>query len=57
MALRAQGLDAFRAAAAGAYLHGLAGEIIRERIGTAGLAASDVAKTLPEALRRVASER
>jgi len=53
VALRAQGLDAFQAAVAGAYLHGLAGEIIRERLGTAGIAASDVAHALPEAIQRI----
>jgi len=54
VALRAQGLEAFQAAVAGAYLHGLAGEIIRERLGTAGMAASDVARALPEAIRSIA---
>ncbi len=57
VALRAQGLEAFQAAVVGAYLHGLAGEIVRERIGTAGLAASDVAHALPEAARRISLER
>jgi len=55
VALRAQGLEAFQAAVVGAYLHGLAGEIIRERLGMAGLAASDVAHTLPEAIRKIAA--
>lgn len=53
VALRAQGLDAFKAAVAGAYLHGVAGEIVRERLGTAGMAASDVAYALAEAIRRI----
>lgn len=53
VALRAQGLEAFQAAVAGAYLHGLAGEIVRERLGTAGIAASDVARALPEAVQRI----
>lgn len=57
VALRAQGLDAFQAAVVGAYLHGLAGEMVRERIGVAGLAASDVAHALPEAIKRVTLER
>ncbi|OQA12447.1 MAG: Bifunctional NAD(P)H-hydrate repair enzyme Nnr [Chloroflexi bacterium ADurb.Bin360] len=52
-ALRAQGVGAFEAAAAGAYLHGLAGELVREQLGDAGVAASDVARALPEALRRL----
>lgn len=53
VALRAQGLDAFEAAVAGAYLHGMAGEIARERLGAAGMAASDVTRALPEACHRV----
>jgi NAD(P)H-hydrate epimerase len=54
VALRAQGLGAFEAAAAGAYLHGLAGEVARQDIGAAGMVAGDVLARLPEALRRVA---
>ena len=57
VALRAQGLDAFKAAVVGAYLHGVAGEIARERLGTAGMAASDVAHALAEAMQRITSER
>ncbi len=53
VALRAQGLEAFEAAAVGAYLHALAGEIMRERIGLAGAAAGDVAHALPEAIKRI----
>ncbi|MCU0522068.1 MAG: NAD(P)H-hydrate dehydratase [Anaerolineae bacterium] len=53
VALRAQGLSAFRAAIAGAYLHGLAGEIVTQRVGAAGTAASDVAHALAEAWRRL----
>ncbi|MGD2144237.1 MAG: NAD(P)H-hydrate dehydratase [Anaerolineae bacterium] len=54
VALRAQGLGAFEAAAAGAYVHGLAGEVARQDIGAAGMVAGDVLARLPEALRRVA---
>jgi len=53
VALRAQGLPAFQAAVVGAYLHGLAGELARQRIGDAGLAASELAHLLPEARRRL----
>ena len=53
VALRAQGMGAFEAAAAGAYLHGLAGDLAREHFGEAGLAAGDVARALPEAFRRI----
>jgi NAD(P)H-hydrate epimerase len=53
VALRAQGLSAFEAAAAGAYLHGLAGELARREIGAAGMVAGDVLVHLPEAWQRV----
>ncbi|HPD40775.1 MAG TPA: NAD(P)H-hydrate dehydratase [Anaerolineae bacterium] len=56
VALRAQGLGAFEAAGAGAYLHGLAGELAREQFGAAGMAAGDVARALPEAFRRLESQ-
>ncbi|MBN1810703.1 MAG: NAD(P)H-hydrate dehydratase [Anaerolineae bacterium] len=55
VALRAQGLGAFESAVAGAYLHGLAGELARQRIGTAGMVAGDVLAHLPQALQRIAS--
>lgn len=53
VALRAQGLPAFKAAVVGAYLHGLAGELARQTHGDAGIAASDLARLLPEARRRL----
>ena len=53
VALRAQGLDAFEAAAAGAYLHGLAGDLTRAEVGTAGMTAGDVLARLPQAWRHV----
>jgi NAD(P)H-hydrate epimerase len=52
-ALRAQGLKPFEAAAAGAYLHGLAGEVAREERGAAGMVAGDVLISLPQALQRL----
>ncbi|MEJ5312040.1 MAG: NAD(P)H-hydrate dehydratase [Anaerolineae bacterium] len=57
VALRAQGVEAFQAAVAGAYLHGLAGEIVRERLGTVGMTASDVVRALPEAIQKITLER
>ena len=45
-ALLAQGLAPFDAARLGVYLHGLAGDAVRERFGDAGLLASD----LPDAI-------
>ncbi|HSJ54668.1 MAG TPA: NAD(P)H-hydrate dehydratase [Anaerolineae bacterium] len=53
--LRAQGLDAFEAAVAGAYVHGLAGELARDELGEMGMVAGDLPLRLPLALRRVRS--
>jgi hydroxyethylthiazole kinase-like uncharacterized protein yjeF len=53
VSLRAQGVDGFEAAAAGAYLHGVAGELAREEKGTAGMVAGDVLAHLPQAWQRV----
>jgi NAD(P)H-hydrate epimerase len=47
----------FAAAALGAYLHGLAGEIVRKEIGAAGMVAGDLIARLPEAWRRLAGSR
>ncbi len=55
VALRAQGLGAFEAAAAGAYLHGLAGELARVEMGAAGMVAGDVLAHLPRAWQYVTS--
>ena len=46
-ALLAQGLAPFDAARLGVYLHGLAGEAVRDRIGDAGLLAGDLPDALP----------
>jgi NAD(P)H-hydrate epimerase len=48
----AQGYAAFEAACLGAYIHGLAGDIVRDRMGEIGLIATDVIEELPEAARR-----
>ncbi|MBN1287142.1 MAG: bifunctional ADP-dependent NAD(P)H-hydrate dehydratase/NAD(P)H-hydrate epimerase [Anaerolineae bacterium] len=51
LGLRAQGLAAFDAAVAGAYLHGLAGELAAEWVGApASVVAGDVGDMLPHAL-------
>ncbi len=52
--LLAQGLDAFDAACLGVYLHGLAGDVVRDRIGDAGLLAGDLPDALPIGRRRLA---
>jgi NAD(P)H-hydrate epimerase len=51
--LRAQGMDAFASAVAGAYLHALAGELARADLGDMGMVAGDLPPRLPLALRRV----
>lgn len=45
--LAAQGLSTFDAAALGVYLHGKAGERVRENFGDAGVIASDLLPELP----------
>jgi len=50
-AFLAQGAPAFEAAVAGAYVHGLAGDIVFKRKGFHMLA-SDLVEALPEALKR-----
>ena len=53
-ALLAQGLSPFDAARLGVYLHGAAGESVRERLGDAGLLASDLPDALAIARKRLA---
>jgi NAD(P)H-hydrate epimerase len=47
--LRAQGLPPFEAAVAGAYLHGLAGELARDNLGVVSVVAGDLIDFLPAA--------
>ncbi len=51
--LLAQGLSAFDAAAFGVYLHGAAGEAVRNELGDAGMVASDLLPALPQVIRRL----
>ncbi|MDD4860421.1 MAG: NAD(P)H-hydrate dehydratase [Dehalococcoidales bacterium] len=53
--LRAQGLNALDAAALGVYLHGLAGENVRQTLGDAGMLASDLLPALPVAIKQLKS--
>ncbi len=53
--LLAQGLTPFDAACLGVYLHGRAGEMVSERVGDAGLVASDLIALLPIARRELAA--
>ncbi len=54
-ALLAQGLPSYDAARLGVYLHGQAGELVRERIGDAGLLASDLPEAVPLVRKRLAA--
>lgn len=54
-ALLAQGLEPYAAARLGVYLHGLAGEQVRERFGDAGLLASDLPDPIAASRRRLAA--
>ena len=56
-ALLAQGLAPWDAARLGVYLHGSAGEAIRDRLGDAGLLASDLPDELARARRRLVAVR
>lgn len=51
----AQGVEPFEAACLGVYLHGAAGEVLREEYGTAGLLASEIAARLPRVVKDVAT--
>ena len=53
--LLAQGLEPFAAARLGVYLHGAAGDGVRERFGDAGLLASDLPDGLAIARKRLAA--
>jgi NAD(P)H-hydrate epimerase len=51
--LRAQGMTAFQASVAGAYVHGLAGALARDDLGDMGVVAGDLPPRIPQALRRI----
>ncbi|MGH2402677.1 MAG: bifunctional ADP-dependent NAD(P)H-hydrate dehydratase/NAD(P)H-hydrate epimerase, partial [Candidatus Limnocylindria bacterium] len=55
-AFLAAGLDPFAAAACGVAVHGAAGLLAADRIGTTGAMARDVATLLPEAIRQLRGE-
>ncbi len=54
--LLAQGVSPFEAAVAGAYVHGLAGQMVSEETGLTGAVAGDLLNKLPLSLRRLAVE-
>ncbi len=47
-----QGIDAFKAAKMGVYLHGLAGDIVKEEKGEYGIIASDILNSIPFAIKK-----
>lgn len=49
----AQGLSPFAAACCGVHLHGMAGEMVGEELGDAGMIASDLLRALPLAIKRL----
>ena len=56
-ALLAQRLEPYAAARLGAYLHGAAGEVVRERLGDSGLLASDLPGEIAHARHRLSKLR
>lgn len=55
VSLIAQGLEPGRAAAAGAYIHGLAGDMAAKEKGMMGLIAGDIVSVLPAAAQELAT--
>lgn len=55
--LVAQGLSLFDAAALGVYLHGEAGEMVKARMGDAGMIATDLLPELPVVIKRLKDSR
>jgi NAD(P)H-hydrate epimerase len=51
--LLAGGMEGWETAVLAGYLHGLAGDIMAERLGDAGLLASELADVLPAARKRL----
>jgi ADP-dependent NAD(P)H-hydrate dehydratase / NAD(P)H-hydrate epimerase len=52
-ALLARGIDPYGAACAGVYVHGLAGDLVKEDLGDTGMAAGDLAERIPLAIQRL----
>ena len=51
--LLAQGLSIFDAAACGVYLHAEAGEIVKAKLGDAGMLAGDLLPALPLVIKQL----
>ena len=54
-ALLARKVDPFDAACAAVYLHGFAGDLLRDQMGDTGLAANDLAEKLPYAIKELSA--
>jgi NAD(P)H-hydrate epimerase len=52
-AFLARGVDPFDAACVAVYLHGFAGDLLKEEMGDTGLAAMDLAERIPRAIQRL----
>ncbi len=52
-ALWAQGMNAFDAATTGAFIHGLSGDLVKNKIGERSLIANDLIEILPEAFKKI----
>jgi NAD(P)H-hydrate epimerase len=52
-ALLARGIDSLDAAIAAVYLHGFAGDMLKDEMGDIGLAALDLAERIPLAIKRL----
>jgi NAD(P)H-hydrate epimerase len=51
--LTAQGINIFDSAAAGAYIHGLAGDIAADALTMQCMTATDIIKYLPDVFRKI----
>ena len=54
--LLAQGKESCESAVLGAFLHGLAGDLAAEELGTYGMIAGDVVKRIPYAIKSLCGE-
>lgn len=53
-AMAGQGYEPFAAAQLGAHVHGIAGDIARDRVGEISMTAADILEALPAAFKKVA---
>jgi NAD(P)H-hydrate epimerase len=52
-ALLAQGMNLFDSASIGAYIHGLSGDIAKEKLTEFGMIASDIIDNIPYAFKKL----